>query len=129
MKTWIRVVGGSAIILVILAFIGTACYIIFKALPTETPRAEKTVPTVETPKADKVLLPVISRININVSSSKGTETKMGFIVEDGEDLRVLCYEKGSVADDPAFQPTNISVTKSPDGKITWNPIRVDVEIK
>lgn len=71
---------------------------------------------------EEKVLPVIGRVT---STFDGFGVEIGFLVKDGQDLKVLRYDKGSIADNPAYQPKYLNVTKRSDGSILMDSLQVE----
>lgn len=71
---------------------------------------------------EEKIFPVIGRVTWVFD---GVGATAGFLVKDGESLKVVSYDQGSRAADPAYQPKYLSVITFTNGNTVCDPITVE----
>jgi hypothetical protein len=64
---------------------------------------------------DEKVLPVIGRLSMTFD---GRGVDVGFLVRDGETLKIIRVDKGSMMDNKAFKPKYLTVCTHNDGSTT-----------
>jgi hypothetical protein len=73
-------------------------------------------------KAEERVFPVLGRVTVTFD---GYGSAVGFAVKDGDSMRVLRYDLGSMAANSGFQPQYAMSTVGADGKTYWSYVLVD----
>lgn len=71
---------------------------------------------------EEKILPVIGRASITFD---GLGVTTGFLVKDGEDLKIARYDAGSMAANENYQPKYLTMIKCSNGQTVYNPLHVD----
>jgi hypothetical protein len=61
----------------------------------------------QTAQTEDRVLPVVGRASINFD---GLGSSVGFVVRDGENFRIVRYDKGSMMDNESFKPKYLTVS-------------------
>lgn len=70
---------------------------------------------------EEKVLPVIGRVSI---AFDGLGTEVGFLVQDGQNLKLIPFDQGSLASNPAYQPKYLKVTRFADGHVVMDSLQV-----
>lgn len=68
---------------------------------------------------------VLSVVGRAWTTFDGFGATMGFLVRDGENFKIVPYDSGSMADNPAFLPKYVSTVRYANGQTVVYPITVD----
>ena len=71
--------------------------------------------------SEEKVLPVIGRVSV---AFDGLGAEVGFLVQDGQNLKLLPFDQGSLASNPAYQPKYLKVTRFADGHVVMDSLQV-----
>lgn len=77
--------------------------------------------TTTSAESNEKVLPVVGRVWVTLDNLASA----GFLLKDGNHLKIARYDAGSMAANDAFQPKYMTEVRHSNGQVTYNPIMVD----